>query len=302
MQEPSMTIRTDPDSWAVRECLLAAMPVTERRVELAGVSTALVEGGAGPPVVLLHGAGEFAACWLRVVPDLVKTHHVVVPDLPGHGASEVAGDPLDAARLAAWLGELIECTVATPPALIGHGLGGAAAGRFAVGHGDQLSHLVLVDSLGLGPFRPTPGFAVASVRFGLHPTERSQERMFRQCMLDLDTVHEELGDQGPALASYALDVARSPGVQAALKRLFPQLGLRPIPTASLARIDVPTTLIWGRHDRQVRIRVAETASTRYGWPLHVVEDSADDPAVEQPQAFLRGLGAALAATGQRSRR
>jgi pimeloyl-ACP methyl ester carboxylesterase len=298
-----MTIRTDlVDARAAREHLLAAMPVTERRLELTGVSSAVWEGGAGPPVVLLHGAGEFAACWLRVVPDLVKTHHVVVPDLPGHGASEVAGDPPDAARVTAWLGELLERTGATLPALVGHGLGGAAAAQFAVVHGDQLSHLVLVDSLGLGPFRPTPRFAIASVRFGMHPTERSQERMFRQCMLDLDTVNEELGDRGPALASYALDLAQSPGVQAALKRLFPQLALRPIPTARLALMDIPTTLIWGRNDRQVRLRVAEAASVRYGWPLHVVEDSADDPAVEQPQAFLRGLRAALAATGPRSRR
>ncbi|HZC99666.1 MAG TPA: hypothetical protein VFA46_05600, partial [Actinomycetes bacterium] len=53
------------------------------------------------------------------------------------------------------------------------------------------------------------------------------------------------------------------------------------------------TLIWGRHDRQVRLGVAQAASARHGWPLHVIEDAADDPAVEQPEAFLRGLHAAL---------
>ena len=37
------------------ERLLAGMPVTERRLQLAGVSTAVLEGGDGPPVVLLHG-------------------------------------------------------------------------------------------------------------------------------------------------------------------------------------------------------------------------------------------------------
>ena len=38
-----------------------------------------------------------------------------------------------------------------------------------------------------------------------------------------------------------------------------------------------------------RLRVAETASKRYGWPLHVIEDAGDDPPLEQPAAFLRAL-------------
>src|SRR2546426_5235390 len=98
-----------------RERLLAGLPVTERRLELAGVSTAVLEGGDGPPVVLLHGPGEFAAKWMRVIPDLVTTHRVIAPDLPGHGASEVADGPLDAERVIAWLGELIEQTCSEPP-------------------------------------------------------------------------------------------------------------------------------------------------------------------------------------------
>ena len=42
-----------------RARLLSGLPVTERRLQLAGVSTAVLEGGDGPPMVLL--AGEFAA-------------------------------------------------------------------------------------------------------------------------------------------------------------------------------------------------------------------------------------------------
>jgi pimeloyl-ACP methyl ester carboxylesterase len=88
----------------------------------------------------------------------------------------------------------------------------------------------------------------------------------------------------------------------ALRTLMPQLGMRPIAVADLERITVPTTLIWGRHDLQVRLRVAEAASARYGWPLHVIEDAADDPAVEQPEAFLDALEAALAGFDDREQR
>jgi pimeloyl-ACP methyl ester carboxylesterase len=288
---------------AARQRLLTGMPVTERRLELAGVSTAVLEGGDGLPVVLLHGAGEFAACWMRVIPDLVRTRRVVVPDLPGHGASAVAaGDPPDAERVAAWLGELIERTCPSPPALVGHGLGGAIAAHFAVDQGDRIARLVLVDSYGLGRFRPTPRFALAMLGVIVRPTERTQERLFRQCMADLDGLREQLGEREALLEAYALDRARSPGQKAALRSLMPQLGLPAIPPAELARIAVPTTLIWGRHDRQVRLRVAQAASARHRWPLHVIEDAADDPAVEQPEAFLRGLHTALGPATSSSRR
>ena len=83
-----------------RERLLAGLPVTERRLTLAGVSTAVLEGGDGPPVVLLHGPAGNAAHWMRVIPALATTRRVIVPDLPGHGASIVddAGE-LDAERV-----------------------------------------------------------------------------------------------------------------------------------------------------------------------------------------------------------
>src|SRR5205809_1972776 len=90
----------------VRARLLTGLPVTERRLELAGVSTAVLEGGDGPPIVLLHEQGEFAARWLRVIPDLATTNSVVAPDLPGHGASEVIDGPLDPDHVLAWLAEL----------------------------------------------------------------------------------------------------------------------------------------------------------------------------------------------------
>jgi hypothetical protein len=41
--------------------LLDGLQVTERRLDLAGVSTSLMQGGDGAPIVLLHGQGGFAA-------------------------------------------------------------------------------------------------------------------------------------------------------------------------------------------------------------------------------------------------
>jgi len=193
----------------------------------------------------------------------------------------------------AWLGELIERTCLSSPALVGHLLGGAIGARFAIDHPDRLGRLVLVDTYGLGRFWPTPRYALAMLAFSARPTEGSQERLFRQCTFDLDGPHDQLGEHGRLLEGYALDRARDPAMNAALKHLMRQPGVPAIPPAELARIAVLTTLIWGRHDRQARLGLAEAASARYGWPLHVIERAADDPAVEQPEAFPRALRGAL---------
>jgi pimeloyl-ACP methyl ester carboxylesterase len=275
-----------------REKLLEGIPVTERRLELAGVSTAVLEGGHGPPVLFLHGPGEFAAKWMRVIPDLVATRRVVAPDLPAHGASEVPDGRLDAARVLDWLDELIESTCESPPVLVGHVLGGAIAARFAIDRGDRLDRLVLVDALGLARFRPAPMFALTMLGFQARPSERTYNRFMRQCSFDLDGLREQMGERWEPFVSYNLDLARAPGTKAA-GRLFRALGLPRIPQDDLARIAVPTTLIWGRHDRALRLPIAEAASARYGWPLHVIEDCADDPPRDQPEAFLRAMRASL---------
>jgi pimeloyl-ACP methyl ester carboxylesterase len=288
--------RTTHTAQSARDQLLAAMPVTERQLELAGVSTAVLEGGDGPPIVLLHGPGEFAALWARVIPDLVKSHRVVAPDLPGHGASEMPDGRLDGDRVLTWLSELIERTCSSPPVLVGHLLGGAIAARFASGHGEQISKVVLVDTFGLGWNRPALRFAIPLAAYIAHPTERTRDRFLAQCMLDFDRMRDELGERFEPFGDYSLAWTRTKTAKAALRSLIAEFGTRAIPQADLARIDVPTTLIHGRHDLQTRLTVAERASGRYGWPLHVIEDCRDDPAFEQPEAFLAALRTALGAS------
>jgi pimeloyl-ACP methyl ester carboxylesterase len=275
-----------------RARLLEGIPVVERRLELAGISTAVLDGGAGPPIVFLHGPGEFAVKWLRVIPDLVRTHRVIAPDLPAHGASEGAAERLDAARMLAWVDDLITRTCETPPVLVGHVLGGSIAARFAVDHGERISRLVLVDTLGLAPFRPAPRFALTMMHFTMRPTARTYDRFMRQCSADLDGLRAGMGERWDPFEAYTLERARAPAAKA-VGRLLRALGLPPIPPQDLARIAVPVTLIWGRHDRANRLRIAERASVRYRWPLHVIEDCADDPARDRPEAFLEALRHAI---------
>ncbi len=167
-------------------------------------------------------------------------------------------------------------------------LGGAIGARFAIEAGRRLSRLLLVDSLGLARFRPSPGFAFGLVGFVARPSERSYDRFMRQCAFDLDALQERMGEGWEPFVAYNLELARAPKAKAAGK-LLRNVGTPRIPPEDLARITVPTSLNWGRHDRANGLRIAKAASDRYGWPLHVIEESADDPARDQPAAFLRAL-------------
>lgn len=281
------------DSTHPRNALLSDLPVTEGRRRLAGISTPILEGGDGAPVVLLHGPGEHAAKWLRVIPDLATTHRVIAPDLPGHGESEIPDGPIAAEQVLDWLGELIDATCATPPALVGQILGGAIAARFAIARGGRIRSLVLADSLGLAPFQPAPEFGQALMGFLAQPDAENHDELWRRCAFDLDALRTQMGQSWEDLKSYNLDRARVPGCAAPQQRLMEQFGLPQIPPADLERITVPTTLIWGRHDLATPLSVAEAASARHGWHLEVIDDAADDPAIEQPGAFVSALRGAV---------
>ena len=64
-------------------------------------------GGAGSPVVLVHGYGVSGRYMLPLARRLADSCTVFVPDLPGHGRSDVPGEPMGIGALAetvqAWL-------------------------------------------------------------------------------------------------------------------------------------------------------------------------------------------------------
>ena len=60
----------------------------ERRAAVGGSSLRYLVGGAGPPLVLVHGLAGAASNWVELAPLLARRHRLLIPDLPGHGGSE----------------------------------------------------------------------------------------------------------------------------------------------------------------------------------------------------------------------
>lgn len=274
--------------------LLDGVPVAWRRIEAAGMSTQVLEAGNGSPVVLLHGPGEFAGKWLPTVAAMGPGHRLIAPDLPGHGDSPADPADLDAERVLAWLDDVIGETCTEPPVLVGQILGGAIAARYAARRPEGLRALVLSDSLGLADFAPEPSFAAALAGFQANPADGSFDTLWRHCAADLDTLRARLGQGWDRYKAYALSTVTG-GAGAAMGALMGQFAMRAIPDAELARIAVPTTLVWGRQDLAVPLRLGEAAAARHGWPLHVIDDCGDDPPFEKPEEFARVLRQALGA-------
>jgi len=272
-----------------RERLLQNAPVTERRIELAGFSTAVLEAGAGPPMVLLHGPAAYAAGWLPAIPALAAGHRVIAPDLPGHGATSGPDAPLDADAVLSWLAALVDRTCPTPPVIVGQLLGGAIAARFAAGSPGSVRALVLVVPFGLAPFAPTPAFGAAMTGYLTDPTGDSHDTLWRHCVHDLDDVRSRLGGQWDAMKRYNLALARTPAVAGALHTLLELFAMPSIPDDVLGRIAVPTTLVWGRDDAIVPVSIGEAAAARYGWPIHVLDNAGNEPAIEDPEAFVKAV-------------
>ena len=57
---------------------------TEELVDVGGSKIQLLRGGAGEPVLLLHGAGGSTG-WLRYVQSLARRYTVYLPSHPGYG-------------------------------------------------------------------------------------------------------------------------------------------------------------------------------------------------------------------------
>ena len=275
-----------------RERLLAGMLVRERRLQLDGVSTAVLEGGDGPPVVLLHGGIESGGVyWTPVISHLAESHRLIVPDVPGLGESEPLAR-LDAGAVADWLGELFRLTCQEEPTLVAHSLLGSLAARFAADRGDLLRRLVLIGTPGIGRYHMPLGLLVAAIRADLRPSERNLERFLPWPFLDPDRIRRKDPEWFEAFCAYMLSRGAIRSVKRTIRQLI-KVGTRQVPDAELRRIDIPTALLWGRHDRMTPLRLAQGASTRLGWPLYVIDDAGHVPFVEQPDAFLRALHTAL---------
>src|SRR5215216_6735831 len=112
---------------------------TCEHVDVGEARVRVRHGGAGPPVVLLHGHPRTHATWHRVAPLLAARHTVVCPDLRGYGESSTPPTtddhaPYSKRAMAADCVALMRLLGHERFALCGHDRGAAVAYRLALDH------------------------------------------------------------------------------------------------------------------------------------------------------------------------
>jgi 3-oxoadipate enol-lactonase len=101
------------------------------------------EAGSGPPLLLVHGLMVSGEMFAPVLDRFAAFHHVIVPDLRGHGRSRALPSPYTARQLAADLAGLLQQLGIESAAVLGYSQGGAIAQQLALDWPERCSRLVL---------------------------------------------------------------------------------------------------------------------------------------------------------------
>jgi len=264
--------------------------LAERRHAYRGVRIRCFAGGDGPPLLLVHGYGGSAWNWAELAP-LLPRRRLLIPDLPGHGASS----PLPAARtlspFADVLAAVCEAEGAGPVDVVGHSLGGVVALRLAERHPDLVHRLVLAAAAGISSstrlaetFITLVGIAkpgrLAARRL---PRVASSPFLRRLVFGPLEVSNPvALGER----AVYAF-LRASPlhtdalGAGLALAADDPRQGLD--------RVRCPVLVLWGARDRQVPLGDGFEYARRLRAPLRVVADCGHLLIGERPDACARAI-------------
>jgi pimeloyl-ACP methyl ester carboxylesterase len=276
--------------WYVRENPLALYERTTRKalekagMELRGFDSgagrlAYWEGGDGPPIVLLHGAGDQAGAFQGVVGSLLADYRVLIPDLPGHGDSEPSEGPLSMNVVYQGLEELLAAVVADEqPVLVGSSMGAWLATTQAHRHPEAVARIVLIN-----------GGALTGERadLSLTPVDREAARSLMAALRD---------PSSPSIPDFVLDdiveqSARGPigRMMAAWQDFEPYLL-----DGRLHEVTVPVDLLWGESDQLMTMSYARRmASELPRARLTTIEGCGHHPANECPGKLAQGLASVL---------
>jgi len=276
---PQVRTNQQPHSAEIRRVyagLLVGASVSSRKVEVdAGGGVHLLEKGAGPPVVLLHGTGNPAGFFLPLLNELHGVR-AIAPDRPGIGLS----DPLDLPQghyrgtAVAWLDRLLDTLELDTTTLLGHSGGGVWALWYALARPDRVKRLVLLGVPTLPKARcPLPIRMVGTPGLG-----QLLSRLVPPSPKSVLRLASAVGEEGtlasyPDLVDLLVAAGRDPVSDRAAMAEFRAL-ISPFALLSpsgfrrrgrvrpdeLRRLAMPTLLLWGERDPVASIPVARAVA------------------------------------------
>jgi pimeloyl-ACP methyl ester carboxylesterase len=217
-------------------------------VRALGLDIAYRRRGAGPPLVLVHGAGDDGRVWGPQLAALADELTVVAWDEPGTGRSSDVPAGFGLADYATCLAAVVEAVALGPAHVAGLSWGGTVALQLYRDRPDLVATLVLADTYagwrGSLPVEEVRARVAGARRMLAAPADA-----FEPAFPGLFA-----GGTPPAYAALLAEMAADvrPHSLATQLPLMAEADLRDV----LARIAVPTLLVWGEHDERSPLRVA----------------------------------------------
>jgi pimeloyl-ACP methyl ester carboxylesterase len=199
------------------------------------------EGGTGPDLVYLHGAGGVTA-QDPFLAALAEKHHVYAPLIPGYGDSEEAPEIRDMLDFTLHTWDVVEALGLKDPILVGHSMGGMIAAEMAALAPNDVSRLALICPAGLWD----DDHPIADI-FSLLPFEMPQI-LFHDAVAGAAMLTAGRNVEDPNfLQTYLVTNARQLGMAGRILFPIPERGL----AQRLYRIKAKTLIVWGDSDRLV---------------------------------------------------
>lgn len=265
--------------------------MTERQMENA--HGRWVEGGAGAPVVLIHGIPTSPRLWRHVMP-LVKGR-CLAWEMPGYGSSIPRGRGLDlsltaqAGYLLDWLDSL---ELQEKPVLAGHDLGGGVAQIAAVRQPEAFAGLLLTNSVSYDSW-PIPSVKVMQ---RLAPVlARLPATLIYPTLAQL--LHR--GHDNPLLALESIGEHWAPyvthGAAPALMRQVAPLTPKDTEGVSgqLHTLGLPARVVWGAADRFQKVEFGERLAAELGCDIIRIPKGKHFTPEDHPETIAAAINSLL---------
>jgi 3-oxoadipate enol-lactonase len=234
--------------------------------------------GDGPPVVLLHPFPVNHEFWLPIVDALATRYRLILPDLRGHGDSEIGDGPATMAKHASDIARVMDVAQAERAPLIGVSIGGYAIFEFWRRFRNRASALVLCNTK--APADNADARAARMQAAG-DVLDRGTEPFFEGMLQKV--LGRSTREARPDLAEGAIRMMRkmSPQNVAQVQRGMAE---RPDSIETLKTINVPTLVVTGDEDPMTGVNEAELMHQHIaGSQVKVISKAGHYSAWEQPQ-------------------
>jgi pimeloyl-ACP methyl ester carboxylesterase len=243
-----------------------------------------IEQGEGPPVVFLHGYPLNHSIWTPQLRSLSNSHRVVLFDLPGYGLAQESPVPSTLKGFAEGLSATLARQFSGPVVVVGHSFGGYIALELYRSHPGQFRGLVLTDTRSEADDAPTRAKRLATVQRLSDPAEGLDIEATVRALLAPAT----LAADGPIVGSVREIVrsVRSPAIIGSLRAIAGRDDLTPV----LAKIRVPTLVVWGNEDQLIPPVQTESMVDRIRGGSGVgISGAGHLPFLESPDEFSSAL-------------